>query len=298
MAIGGECRGLFVGLATVDLIYLVDGIPGPNAKVSVPGQEITCGGPACNAAVTFAFLGGESRLISAVGQHPLASVIREDLGAHSIRLHDIAASETAPPPVSSIMVVRGTGERTVVSANAAAFSSLRFEFDSAWLDGVSIILVDGHFMPLCIAVARLGRERGIHVVLDSGSWKPHMESLLPFVDTAICSDNFRPPDCRDDSAVLAFLRNAGIHRAAITRGGAPIRYVENGNAGEVTIEQVHPVDTLAAGDILHGAFCYSACQPRRSFAESLAFAARVATFSCRYLGPRRWMQEFRWTERE
>jgi len=78
MAVSGpnscRARGLFVGLATVDLLYMVDDLPPRNAKISVPGQHIAAGGPATNAAVTFAFLGGSSALVTAVGQHPLGSL--------------------------------------------------------------------------------------------------------------------------------------------------------------------------------------------------------------------------------
>ena len=285
-------RGLFVGLATVDLVYVVDDLPPRNTKISVPGQHIAAGGPATNAAVTFAFLGGSSALATAVGQHPLGAVIRQDLDRFCVSVHDVMADRQETPPVSSILVIRGSGERTVVSANAHAFPPLAFEVDPDWLNHKSIVLVDGHYMRMCITATQYAHSRGIPVVLESGSWKEGMAGLLPYVDIAICSDDFRPPDCRDDRDALEFLAGQGISRVAITRGAAPISYVEEGRAGEIPIEQVHAIDTLGAGDIFHGAFCYSACQPGHAFADSLAFAARVATFSCQYLGTRLWMDAF------
>ena len=71
--------GLFVGLATVDVSYTVDAVPRRNQKISVKAQLITPGGPATNAAATFAFLGGRTTLVTAVGAHPLSAVIRDDL---------------------------------------------------------------------------------------------------------------------------------------------------------------------------------------------------------------------------
>jgi len=288
----GRARGLFVGLATVDLVYLVDDLPPRNAKISVPGQHIAAGGPATNAAVTFAFLGGSSALVTAVGQHPLGEVIRQDLDRFSISVYDVAADQRETPPVSSILVVGDSGERTVVSANANAFPPLTFEVDPDWLNHQSIVLVDGHYMPMCVTAAQFARSRGIPVVLESGSWKQGMATLLPHVDIAICSDDFRPPDCRDETDVLEFLTGQGICCVAITRGAAPISYVAGGTAGEISIEQIRAIDTLGAGDVFHGAFCYSACRPGNAFVDSLAFAARVATFSCQYLGTRLWMDSF------
>lgn len=291
MVTASGCRALFIGLATIDLLYVVDEIPGRNAKISVSGQQITSGGPAANAAVTFAALGGSSTLVTAVGQHALAAVIRDEMRTFSVALHDLAANQSAAPPVSSILVLRNTGERTVVSANARAFSPLSLVFEPRWFEGVSLLLVDGHYMQLCINAAHLARSRKIPVVLDSGSWKEDMEALLPCVDIAICSDDFRPPDCRDDKDALEFLVRAGIARVAITRGEAPIHYCEDGVAGEIPVEQVLARDTLGAGDIFHGAFCFWVCNGH-TFTDALKFAAQLATFSCRHIGTRTWIGTF------
>ena len=282
-------NGLFVGLATVDIIYTVDDIPRSDEKISVAGQQISAGGPATNAAVTFAFLSGRAELATAVGSHPLATVIRKDLNRHAVRLHDLARPSRETPPLSSIMVHRGTGERTVISANAAVFAPRIGSFQPQWLRGASILLVDGHYMPLCIAASQAARECRIPVVMDSGSWKEGMLELLPLVDIAICSEDYLPPQCRDTKDVLEFLRAWNIRQVAITAGASPIRLVDHGRRGRIAVELIRPLDTLGAGDIFHGAFCYHAAQPDVSFREALTRAACVASFSCRFPGTREWM---------
>jgi len=285
--------GLFVGLATVDVSYTVDEIPRRNQKISVPAQAVSAGGPSANAAATFAFLGGRAKLVTAVGAHPLASVIRADAEHFSIVLHDLARGQVEAPPVSSIMVLRRTGERTVVSANAAVFASLPSDIDPRWLAGASIVQVDGHYMQICIAAARAAHERGVPVVLDSGSWKQGMNELLRFVDIAICSEDYRPPGCREVKDVLQFLSSRGIPRIAITRGSGGIRFVDHQQRGTSTVPTVHAVDTLGAGDIFHGAFCYYISQAGSDFRQALSAAANVASLSCRYPGTRSWMEKFR-----
>jgi sugar/nucleoside kinase (ribokinase family) len=286
-------KGLFVGLSTVDVSYTVDEIPRRNQKISVPGQQVTAGGPSANAAATFAFLGGRAELVTAVGAHPLGAIIRDDLEHFSVALHDIAGGRRETPPVSSIMVLRQTGERTVVSANAAVFASVNAEFNPRWLNGVSIVQVDGHYMRLCITAARLAHERGIPVVLDSGSWKEGMAELLQFIDVAICSDDYRPPGCRDCKDVCEFLNSQGIRRVAITHGGGSIGFVDHNERGVEAVPKIRAVDTLGAGDIFHGAFCRYISESNCSFREALSAAARVASFSCRFPGTRSWMEEFR-----
>ncbi len=274
----------------MDILYTVEKLLERDEKISVPGQQISAGGPATNAAATFAFLGGRAELATAVGSHGLTAVISDDLRRHSVRLHDVAAQRGEVPPVSSIMVLRATGERSVVSANAAVFSCGLADFDPRWMRGASILLVDGHYMPLCISAAREARKRRIPVVLDSGSWKEGMAELLPLVDIAICSGDYRPPGCRDAKDAIEFLRAQNIRQVAITGGASPIRVGDRGRRARIAIERVRAVDTLGAGDILHGAFCYYASQPGVPFREALARAARVASFSCQFPGTRKWMQ--------
>jgi sugar/nucleoside kinase (ribokinase family) len=141
--VNAKARSLFVGLSTVDMIYEVDHIPAADEKLSVVGQHIEAGGPATNAAVTFAYLGGRSTLITAVGKHPLGTIIQQDLGRFGISCYDVGSAQCAPPPVSSVFIIPASGARTVVSANANAFSSVDYHCDVDWFESVSVVMVDG-----------------------------------------------------------------------------------------------------------------------------------------------------------
>ena len=80
-----------------------------------------------------------------------------------------------------------------------------------------------------------------------------MERLLPLVDITICSEQFHVPDGGDEERVLAYLAHQGVRYRAISRGERPIIYRTPEHTGEIAIEPVEVVDTLGAGDILHGA---------------------------------------------
>src|SRR5947207_14898260 len=66
---GMELRGLFVGLTTIDIQYLVDTFPASNSKTVAGTFAMSVGGPATNAAIAFAHLGRKSHLNSAIGQN-------------------------------------------------------------------------------------------------------------------------------------------------------------------------------------------------------------------------------------
>ncbi len=289
-------RGVFVGLTTVDLIHRIAEPVGANRKVTALGQEIVAGGPAANAAVTFALLGGEATLVTDLGRHPLGELAREDLTGHGVRVRPVEPDHPGVPAVSSIRVLDGTGDRSVVSVNAAARTVVAPGWLPAVLDDAAVLLLDGHHPALAVAAARAARERGVPVVLDAGSWKPVLDELLPLVDIAICSGDFELPDGAPPRSLL----DRGVRRVAITRGPEPILWWSAepgegwtpGGAAEPEAVPVPPVlvrDTLGAGDVVHGAFAWHlADRPDRAFADQLARSAVVAAERCRVAGIGAW----------
>ena len=281
-------RGLFVGLVTLDMVYLTTSVPSHNQKIVASDYTVAAGGPATNAAVTFSRLGNQAELLGVVGAHPITQLIRADLASLKIVIADLDPDQSQLPPVSSIIVTQGTGERAVVSINALKSQVESDRLAKDILLGIDVVLIDGHQMAVGQSIAKLAKAKGIPVAIDGGSWKPGFEHVLPFVDYAICSVNFSPPGCHSTAEVFAYLAAAGIPHIAITQGEKPIRYLSQGTSSTVEVPQIDAVDTLGAGDAFHGAFCHYILQ--RNFTNALAAAAKVAARSCQFFGTRRWLE--------
>ncbi|MFI6029216.1 PfkB family carbohydrate kinase [Amycolatopsis magusensis] len=270
-------RVVLAGLSTVDLVQRVAELPSPGEKVQSLAVEVAAGGPAANAAVTVAALGGEAVLLTVLGAHPLASLARADLEAYGVRVVDALPSRVSPPPVSAVSVRDSDGERTVVSHNAADVPDFPV---SSLVDEVSgdCVLLDGHHPALALAVARRARELGVPVVLDAGSWKPVLTELLPLVDIAACSAHFRAPVPLEVPVVIT------------TAGAEPVRYSTVDGSGTVPVPEVEAADTLGAGDVWHGAFAHGASLP---LVERIRFANEVAAERVWHAGPRAWVPAVR-----
>jgi sugar/nucleoside kinase (ribokinase family) len=290
-------KGLFVGMVTLDLIYLAERLPKADEKIVAINAAISAGGPATNAAVTFNYLGNHAVLTGAIGSHPISHLILTDLQEWGIAVADLAPTRTESPPVSSIIVTRSTGERAVVSINATTFQAERAQIPADLLDGVNIVLIDGHQMEVGAAIAQFARQNKIPVVMDGGSWKPGFETVLPWVDYAICSANFYPPRCQTSQDAIEYLTEFGIQQIAITQGGEAIRvwHSSRGTASvnpneveEIAVPRVPVIDTLGAGDIFHGAFCHFILHT--DFKRALSHSAHVAARSCQSFGTRNWMR--------
>lgn len=283
-------RGLFVGLTTLDLVYRVDRLPGVDEKVRAQSQELVAGGPAANAAVTYAALGGAAILASAVGRHPLAVAAVEDLAQHGVSLLDETPHTRTPLPVATAAVLDASGERSVVSVGATTSGAEPTDALADLAARAGIVLVDGHHPRLGLAAARAARAIGVPVVLDAGSWKPALAELLHWVDVAVCSAGFRPPGVKSHRDVGAALHRFGVSRVAVTHGGGPVEWDEAGASGQVEVEQVGVLDTLGAGDAFHGALAWAlATRPSAGFASALGLAASVATLRCSFAGQRAWL---------
>ncbi|MEM6251666.1 MAG: PfkB family carbohydrate kinase [Cyanobacteria bacterium P01_D01_bin.156] len=272
-------RGLFLGLMTLDCIYQAQRPPQTNEKLVAQKMIMASGGPATNAAVAFAALGGQATVAAAVGQHPVTTLLRDDMEQVGVEIYDLLPQRQDSPPISSIVVSAASGERAVMSRNAVGLQVEPQEID---LTDIDVVLVDGHQMVLSREVAQAARQLGIPVVVDAGSWKPGFDQVLPLATVVIASANFHPPEM----AALPYLQGLGIPYVAITRGERPIIVSDRNTVSELAIPLISVTDTLGAGDIFHGAFCYHWAG---NFTSALSRAAEIASLSCQYFGTRAWI---------
>ncbi|MDO5672385.1 MAG: PfkB family carbohydrate kinase [Actinomycetaceae bacterium] len=293
--------GFFVGLSTFDVIQYVEKIPGKNQKVTAVDQALAAGGPALNAAVVFAALGGKATLISAVGDGPVGTLIRQDLQRFGITLID-CATPSYSPAVSSIVVQTDSGDRQIISTDTGRgdvdATALLRSWDSCGRPDV--YLIDGHLPTLARSVLDWSAPANVPVVADGGRWKPAFDELLPFVSHLVCSSDFRPPQDSSTShlsetdrfTVLKSLQKSyGIPSLAQTRGADSVLGLDTHDEYLVEVPSVEAQCTLGAGDFFHGAVAFHlASHPSSPFSTALGFAARVSAIKCSLRGTRAWLE--------
>lgn len=271
------------GLTTIDVVQYVEALPQANEKVQSRSSTVDVGGPAANAAITTAALGVPCRLITQLGTSQIAHIASTRLRHYGLEVVDAAPESDWQPPVSTVLVNVGSGDRTIASTNSLGAPAPLLPEDA--LGGAKALLVDGHHLDLCLAMAERARAAGVPVLLDGGSWKPGLEKLLELVDAAVLSNDFQTPDCLP---ALEYGLWAG-RPVAITNGPDPISFRIGDERGEIAVPVVDVVDTLGAGDVFHGAWLAFVGRnglDRQSFPEGLAYAADIASRSCAQRGVR------------
>ena len=273
-----------VGLTTVDLSYFVADPVRPGRKAVAESMSIDAGGPAANAARAAALLGSPTTVHTMLGQGLMAANARSILEAQGVRVVDHTPPQSEWQVPVSTAIVTPDGERTVVSVNAAGAPRPTSDGgDHGGAGGTAVVVVDGHHLPLAGAVMA-NAPRAI-VVLDAGSWKPDLDKILPSVDVAIVSADFLVPAEHE-----SLFRS--IPFSARSDGPQPVRaWSHAGAAATVPVRRVDAVDTLGAGDVLHGAFAhFIAGRPLTfdSVVTALRLATDVATESCLVQGVTGW----------
>jgi sugar/nucleoside kinase (ribokinase family) len=283
--------GVFVGLATLDVIHRIAKPPAVNQKITSTAQFVAAGGPAANAAVTFAALGGDATLVTALGDDPVADLIRADLDAYGVRVVDAASGTTRAVPVSAVSVVESSGDRSVVSLDAVNSDALPPEHLDDLVATADVVLVDGHHPLIARAAAAHAAARHTALVVDAGRWKPVLSDILPDATDMVCSNDFRVPGASDPRSTAAALVEGGVRTVVTTHGGDPVTWWSGGRSGSVPVAPVVVVDTLGAGDAFHGAYAYFSTRAGCAVTERIQRSASVAALRCSVIGPRAWLTE-------
>jgi sugar/nucleoside kinase (ribokinase family) len=156
------------------------------------------------------------------------------------------------------------------------------------------VLIDGHYPAIARVVAAEADAAGIPIVLDCGRWRAVYADLLPLATDIIMCATFRPPDM---AALTAEETVAAIHErwhpelVAVTRGADDVVAIADQGSTAIPVLRVNAVDTMGAGDVLHGAYMYERYRTGLPATTALREAAALASQSCEHAGARRGVEQ-------
>ena len=281
-------NGLFFGLNVVDIQYFIGTEISQNKKHRAIDSQISVGGPAVNAAITFTKLGGTGTYAGFIKGHNFSNWIVDNISPYNIIIKDLSFKNQAKPVFSSVVSSIDSGDRTIFYSAPKIYNVLISE---DFLNNIDIVLLDGFYIKTAINIAKLAHKKKIPIVLDGGSWKDGMEDLLPYIDIAICSNDFKIPRINGTKKMITKLKTYGVNKIAFTRGEKPIIAYDVNQETQIPISATNVLDTLGAGDVFHGAFCYYWLDSN-DFVTALRNASKIASFSCVFKGSREWLKYY------
>lgn len=238
----------------MDINFSVHHHPGSDEKLRATNMHNCGGGPAANAAITVARLGGSTRFVGYLGEDALGDAHLRELEAAGVCTEAVVRGP-APTPLAAV-TIKPDGQRSIVDYRAP--SALCPE-DTLSLDThpAKVILVDGHQPLLSLNLIEAAQAQGIPTVLDAGSINDGTQLLFNRVDYLIASEKFAKQMSREDDPrlALAMLDGAAGSVIAATWGAKGVYWQDQyGEQHHLPAYDIDPVDTTGAGDAFHGAF--------------------------------------------
>ena len=267
-------RILCLGHAAHDLIYRVPAIPTRPVKVVATEFRECGGGMAANAAVAVSRLGGTAVYWGRVADDAIGHRILSELATEGVDVSHARRVAGSRSPVTSILVT-DAGERLICS-----YTDPSIDPDPGWLPlasiaGFAVVLADVRWPEGSACALDAARAAGRPALLDADVAKADvLDRLSARATHALFSETGLAAlaDGASPGAALRKVRRAHHTVVGVTLGDDGFLWLENGSEQRLPAPRVTAVDTLAAGDVWHGAFAL-----RRGEGASTAAAAAVAT---------------------
>jgi sulfofructose kinase len=275
---------LCAGIAVQDVIFRVERFPTPANKVSAQEVVVTGGGCAANAAIAVARLGARARYAGPLGDDAVSDAILSGLWAENVDTTGVVRKAGARAPVSGIFV-DGEGERLIATRRDASLADVRSQDPVALVADIDILLIDNRLPDFVRPVAEAARRRGVPVVLDAD--KPAQQDDPLFVlasHTIFGADALRDTvKCGELAEALVLAGSFCTGFAAVTDGANGVLRLDQGRARLRSAFRVTALDTLAAGDVFHGAFALALAEGS-DLDAALTFGCAAAALKCTRFG--------------
>jgi sulfofructose kinase len=268
-------RVLCAGIIVLDEVFRVDEFPRNDGKVEAKAFFAVNGGCAANAAVAVARLGGRAALAGPLGG-PAGSDENGDrvLAALSREAIDISACQRVDglKTALSAIFINARGERTIVTYRDPRIAAVTPRDPEAVVGVADIVLADNRFPQFVRPICEAARRRGLRVVLDADKTTAPDDPLFGVATHVIFSaECLSATTGRLDlaDALRAIARHTGAF-LAVSNGPNDILFIEAGAVRQMPVFQVCAVDTLGAGDALHGGFTLALAEGAEEAAALLA----------------------------
>lgn len=281
-------RILCTGIIVLDEVFRVEEFPQPDGKVEAKGFFVVNGGCAANAAVAIARLGGRAALCGPLGgpagadengDRVLAALERENVDCSACqRVNGLATALSA-------IIVNAYGERTIVTYRDDRIAAVAPAEPERIVAAADLVLADNRYPQFARPICEVARRRQLPVVLDGDKPTVADDPLFGIASHVIFSSEcLRATTGHSDLAEgLRCIAQHSDAFLAVSNGPGDILFLDGPALRCVPVFEIAAVDTLGAGDALHGGFALALAEGHGEV-EALRFGAAVAGLKCTRLG--------------
>lgn len=244
-----------VGVATLDIINIVDNYPLEDTEVRVAAQRLSRGGNATNTLVVLSQLGHNCTWLGVWVDEPDGQLILADLRRYNINIEHCSSEKHGKMPTSYVLLNRHSGSRTIIHYRNLPELSFA-QFKTVDLSQADWLHFEGRNVVETSKMLQWTRENYPNLPISLEVEKPRLgiESLWPYADLLLCSQAFAQHyNYQDAGKFLADLRQQVTQAHLVCTWGAAGAYaIAKNNKTKQLHSPAYPpvqlVDTLGAGD--------------------------------------------------
>jgi sulfofructose kinase len=232
-------------------------------------------------------LGGRARIWARIGDDAAGRQYLEDMQAAGVDVSQVRRVAGHRTAISTILVDRA-GQCLVVPYYDPALDSSPDWLPLDEVAGFGAALADTRWPDGAAALLRAAQDGERPAVLDADIAPPAvLMRLVPLATHALFSQAGLAlyTDARDIEAGLRAAARRTRAMVGTTAGEHGFYWLEGDALRHVPAPRVAAIDTLAAGDVFHGAFALMLTEGR-SIAEAARFACVAASLKCTRFGGR------------
>lgn len=274
-----------VGMSTIDLVAVVDALPGADDEGEAKTSLAVVGGPAGRSAIAAARLGAPTQMISMVGTGSFADLLSGLMAVEPLRPQLITDPAFASSQHSLVIVSQGN-RRMIVWTGQPAGTESYIEAAIAAITPGTVLLTDCTDIAAHTRIVKAAKEMAATVVVDTGSYRPAADALLAHCDHIVAPEKYltkRFPHLTTAEAVVQLHDLFNSQITAATRGQQGGIWQQGSTQHAWMAVPVTAFDTCGAGDTFHGAYAFALARGD-SPPVALRLAAWAASEKCRALG--------------
>ncbi|ESY81638.1 carbohydrate kinase [Mesorhizobium sp. LNHC221B00] len=281
---------LSVGALTLDTILRVDTLPAHQGKfIASDGIQIASG-MATSAACAAQRLGAEVSLWASAGDDHVGDQLIAGIEAEGVDCTYVRRVSGARSALASILV-DAHGERIIVPFYDSKAQADPEALPVADLSAFDAVLADVRWPGAAALALKAARAAGRPAILDADTAPlAVLEQLLPLASHIVASEPAVRIICGqalDLETACADLASRTDAFVAVTAGASGTWWSDRAGRGirHVEAPRIKAVDTLAAGDVFHGAFAVGLAEAMPA-EQALRFASAAAALKCLRFGGR------------
>ncbi|UDL88159.1 sugar kinase [Mesorhizobium sp. PAMC28654] len=281
---------LSVGALTLDTILRVDQLPTHQGKfIASDGVQIASG-MATSAACAAHRLGAQVSLWASAGDDSVGDQLVAGIEAEGVDCGFVRRVSGARSALASILV-DAHGERIIVPFYDSRAQVAPEALPVADLSAFDAVLVDVRWPGAAALALKAARAAGRPAILDADTAPlAVLEQLLPLASHIVASEPAARIICGqalDLETTCTDLASRTDAFVAVTGGPAGTWWFDRaaGSSRHVAAPRIKAVDTLAAGDVFHGAFAVGLAEAM-PVEQALRFASAAAALKCQRFGGR------------